>query len=484
MSPVAERIVILDYGSQYTQLIARRIREQNVFTEIRSPTSTWKDIEALNPRGIILSGGPNSLSSRVLPLDPVILEAPVPVLGICYGMQLINHCSGGSVKPLDSGEYGRHELLIDEGGSLLEDIPQRSTVWMSHRDSVASLADNFRILARSEDGIPAAIAHKQLPLFGLQFHPEVSHTQFGQRIIEQFLQLCSCQRDWSMQHYLDSSMQDIREQVGHSPVLSLVSGGVDSTVATCLCQKALGPEQVHALYIDTGLMRLHETEEVKQIFASQGVRQFKVVYAEDEFLAALEGISDPEEKRRRIGTKFIEVMHREIEALGLPLEDSFFCQGTLYTDLIESGKGCGDQAVVIKTHHNVNPPIVEEKRRRGLIVEPNREIFKDEVRKLGELLGLPSEMVWRHPFPGPGLAIRIMGEVTSYVTRLTPSTSLMIRVLIRRNTSWGKSKKSAVIPSALVTARKATTCPSVRWSPITPTVVTGTRTAKACHILS
>ncbi|MCB1135505.1 MAG: glutamine-hydrolyzing GMP synthase [Chlamydiia bacterium] len=412
MTSIDDRIMILDFGSQYTQLIARRIRELGVFTEIRAHDTALEDIQASGAKGVILSGGPNSLSSNILEIDRRLLEGRIPVLGVCYGMQLMNHLCGGTVRPLDKGEYGRHQLRIEHPSPLFVDVESGETVWMSHRDSVEVLAPHFHIIGVSEDGIPAAIQHDSIPLYGLQFHPEVAHTTRGRQILANFLELCDCQRSWTMENYIETLLTEIQTQVGKRKVISLVSGGVDSTVATCLCQQALGSDQVHALYIDTGLMRENETVEVKKMFADQGVTHLQVIHAADEFLTALSGVSEPETKRRIIGTKFIEIVNREMERLGLASDDTLFCQGTLYTDLIESGKGCGKQAAVIKTHHNVNPPIVEAKRAQGLIVEPNREIFKDEVRTLGELLHLPKHMVWRHPFPGPGLAIRILGAIT------------------------------------------------------------------------
>lgn len=413
MSQPAEMIMILDFGSQYTQLIARRIREMGVFTEIVDSGTSLEEVLSKNPSGVVLSGGPNSLSEGSLPFDQRLLESEVPLLGICYGMQLMNALSGGRVSSLEHGEYGRQSLVVSGNGDLFEGVGREQAVWMSHRDSVEEVASCYEVIAKSLDGLIGAIQHRDKKHYGLQFHPEVAHTEQGSRMLANFIDGCGCEKKWTLESYVDLMCEEIRFQVGKRLVVSLVSGGVDSTVSTLLCQRALGAEQVHAVYIDQGLMRLGETEEVKEMFAQQGLKNFSVVDAKEEFFSALKGITDPEEKRRVIGTQFIEVVNREMIRLGLDGGETLLCQGTLYTDLIESGKGCGKHAAVIKTHHNVNPPIVEEKRRQGLIVEPNKEIFKDEVREVGKLLGLPKEMLWRHPFPGPGLGIRVLGEVTA-----------------------------------------------------------------------
>ena len=408
-----DTIAVIDFGSQYTQLIARRIREVEIHSEILPCDISADDLQARQPKGVILSGGPRSLREDPLPFDESILDIDLPLLGICYGMQLMNHHAGGEVVARGCGEYGGQSLTVEDSSNpLFKALPKKQTVWMSHRDSIGSLAPCYHSLGRSPDGLITAFAHKNKPHFGVQFHPEVTHSDHGQEILKNFLSLCHCEPSWTLDNYTEQMSREIKERVGDGKLVSLVSGGVDSTVATVLCQRALGPDKVHALYVDTGLMRKNETEQVKRILTEQGITQLTVVDASDAYFDALKGVEDPEEKRHRIGTLFIEIMQAEMHKLGLDHNDSFLCQGTLYTDLIESGKGCGKAAAVIKSHHNVNPPIVEEKRAKGLIVEPNREIFKDEVRRLGEHLGIPHHMVWRHPFPGPGLGVRILGEVT------------------------------------------------------------------------
>jgi len=284
-------------------------------------------------------------------------------------------------------------------------------VWMSHGDSVETLSPDFMSIANSKDKVIAAIAHKTRSQYGVQFHPEVSHTPNGNKIIENFIDICKCSRNWNMQNYIETVKNEIKEQVGDGRVVSLISGGVDSTASTLLCYEALGKDRVFPIHIDNGLMRKNESQTVLKLLKEHGITNIDFVDASGAFLTALEGVVDPEEKRKIIGNLFIEIMETEIEKLDTHDGKTFLCQGTLYTDLIESGKGCGKNAAVIKTHHNVNPPIVEAKRNQGLIVEPNKHIFKDEVRMLCEQLGVPHVLAWRHPFPGPGLAIRIIGDI-------------------------------------------------------------------------
>jgi GMP synthase (glutamine-hydrolysing) len=406
--PDLERIVILDFGSQYTQLIARRIRELGVYSEIFPGHIARSSLELAGLKGIILSGGPASVAGQEHRFDSGILDLPVPCLGICYGMQLLTLLGEGRVRPMGRGEYGQQTVSVDSKG-LFRGLKQQQQVWMSHGDSIEQLAMGYEVTARSQDGLVAAIQHTERPCFGLQFHPEVTHTEAGKQILANFLSLCHCTHQWTMDHCLEQILSSIREQVGDGRVVSLVSGGVDSTVATQLCQRALRDDQIIPLHIDTGLMREGESDQVE---AMLGLPQLQRINAQETFLEALRGVADPEQKRKIIGRLFIEVLETELNKVEQVEGQTFFCQGTLYTDLIESGKGCGKGAAVIKSHHNVNPPIVEQKRKAGLLVEPNAAIFKDEVRKLAELLGIPRELAWRHPFPGPGLAIRILGEVT------------------------------------------------------------------------
>ena len=410
--PTLNSILILDFGSQYTQLIARRVRELGVYTEILPPETPIDELKRLNPNGIILSGGPGSAGQKSLTCNPKISSLNIPILGICYGMQLLNTLYKGTVSSSSSGEYGKQPIALHSQEGIFKNTSMNQHAWMSHGDSIYELADSFTVTAKSKNGRVAAIQHQTLPLYGVQFHPEVTHTENGTEILKNFLQICHCPRSWTLNHYITTAKDEIREQVGKGRVISLVSGGVDSTAATFLCFEALGADKVIPLHIDTGLMRAGESEEVCKLLRSHGMHNLDFVDASHQFLTALKGITDPEKKRTIIGDLFIHILDKEIEKLEEPNETTFLCQGTLYTDLIESGKGVGKHADVIKSHHNVNPPVVQRKRERGLIVEPNRKIFKDEVRKVCEELGVPHQLAWRHPFPGPGLAIRILGEVT------------------------------------------------------------------------
>lgn len=412
MSNAHEVIMIIDFGSQYTQLIARRIRELGVYSEVKPFDSIEKNTFKNPPKGIILSGSPKSVQEPSHYTLPDILKGSIPLLGICYGMQLLAHQAKGVVKSGKIGEYGKQQIVTQGNSKIFQGIPDNHTVWMSHRDSVVRVPDTFDIIAKSVDGLISAMQHKTLQIYGLQFHPEVVHTDHGTQILSNFLDLCGCKKDWKLGDYAENVCSKIRKKVGSGRIISLVSGGVDSTVATVLCQKALGEERVEALYIDTGLMREGETEQIKRTMADQGLSRLKVVDASHIFLEGLKGVTSPELKREIIGDLFVDVLEHEMALMGLDEEDTYLCQGTLYTDLIESGKGCGNQAVVIKSHHNVNPPAIARKREAGKIIEPNNEIFKDEVRQLGKLLNIPHELLWRHPFPGPGLAVRIIGEVT------------------------------------------------------------------------
>lgn len=408
-----ERIVIFDFGSQYTQLIARRLREMNVYSEILSPETPWSQLSASPPKGIILSGGPSSVSDGSFSFDPRVWSASIPILGICYGMQLMNFFYGGTVKPLPKKEYGKQSISLKRESPLFRGLKSEEIVWMSHGDSLEQLAPDLDLGALSESGLPAIVCHKSRPHFGVQFHPEVTHTNNGAIFLKNFLDLCGCRRDWTMENFVHGAEEEIRHKAGKDLVVSLVSGGVDSTVSTCLCFRALGAAQVFPIHIDTGLMRAGESQEIVSLLRDAGMEKLVLVDAKLKFLDALRGVVDPEEKRRIIGTLFIQILEEEISRLEKREGNkTYICQGTLYTDLIESGKGCGKHAAVIKTHHNVNPPIVEQKRKEGLIIEPNARIFKDEVRKAAASLGIPKSLAERHPFPGPGLAIRILGEVT------------------------------------------------------------------------
>ncbi len=396
-----EKVAILDFGSQYTQLIARRIRELGVFTEIYAPETPVQTIINSSTKGVILSGSPESAHDERFTVDPTLFQIELPLLGICFGMHLMNHHGEGSAQHLGRGEYGKQTIHLQEKSPMFADLEESQVVWMSHGDSIDSLATGYTVVAQSQDGLVAAMQHTTLPRYGLQFHPEVAHTTHGKKILQNFLDLCACEKKWTVKNQIETIKAEIREQVGEAHVVSLVSGGVDSTLSTLLCVEALGADRVHSLHVDTGLMRYKESEQVLKMFEN-----IRFVDASERFFDALKGISEPEEKRKRIGDLFMHILDEEIATMD---RDAYFCQGTLYTDLIESGKGVAD---TIKSHHNVNTPVVQRKREEGLIVEPNALFFKDEVRLLCEELGVPEKMAWRHPFPGPGLAIRIIGEVT------------------------------------------------------------------------
>jgi GMP synthase (glutamine-hydrolysing) len=417
-----DKILILDYGSQYTQLIGRRIRELGVYAHI-APGDAELDSELLEgTKGIILAGSPHSAYEENAPKPhPSVYASGLPMLGICYGIQRMTIDFGGKVKRLGEREYGRKPVRMAEPrgsgepiGSpylLLKGLPLEFSSWMSHGDSIASPAPGFEVLASSEGGIPAVLYSKSRRAWGLQFHPEVSHCEGGMTILENFVVgICGSSRQWSMKAYLDEVAERIRAKVGEDDALLLISGGVDSTVAGALLLKILPSERIHLLYIDTGLMRKAESEEVMRNLRALGAKHLYMVDAEKEFLSALVGLEDPEAKRKAIGDLFITIQQREVERLGII--DAFLAQGTLYTDLIESGKGVGSKAQVIKSHHNVRSPLIEAKRKAGRVIEPLDRLYKDEVRELGRLLGVSEDVVRRHPFPGPGLGVRILGEVT------------------------------------------------------------------------
>jgi GMP synthase (glutamine-hydrolysing) len=419
-----DSILILDFGSQYTQLIGRRIREIGVYARIipgdkddagndRSPLAA----AALDGvKGIVLSGSPRSAYESGAPGPAAwVYASGLPILGICYGIQRATLDFGGEVARLGEREYGRKAVSIASDDPIFaglgRGLGRELSTWMSHGDSIARPAPGFEILASSDGGIPAALRDRKRGIWGLQFHPEVSHCEGGMRILENFaIGICGAARQWSMQAYIDEVGERVRAKVGSGRALLLISGGVDSTVAGALLLKTLGHEKVHLLYIDTGLMRKAESEEVMKSLRELGATHLNRADAETEFLGALRGLEDPEAKRKAIGDLFITIQEREVARLGIP--DAFLAQGTLYTDLIESGKGVGSKAQVIKSHHNVRSPLVEAKRKAGLVIEPLDMLYKDEVRALGRLLGVSEEVVRRHPFPGPGLGVRILGEVT------------------------------------------------------------------------
>ncbi|NEQ82351.1 MAG: glutamine-hydrolyzing GMP synthase [Moorea sp. SIO2I5] len=428
-----QMIVILDFGSQYSELIARRIRETNVYSEVLSYQTTAQQLQQLHPQGIILSGGPNSVYDDGAPLcDPEIWNLGIPVLGVCYGMQLMVQQLGGTVTRAKKAEYGKAALLIDHPTDLLSNVRDHSTMWMSHGDSCVTLPDGFEVLAHTQNTPCATIANYQKKLYGVQFHPEVVHSTDGLALIRNFVyNICECEPTWTTAAFIEEAIREVRAKVGDKRVLLALSGGVDSSTLAFLLHRAIG-DKLTCMFIDQGFMRKGEPEQLVKLFEEEFCIRVEYVSARDRFLDRLAGVTDPEEKRRRIGHEFIRVFEEESQRLG-PFD--YLAQGTLYPDVIESAHTNVDPktgervAVKIKSHHNVGGL---PKNLRFKLVEPLRKLFKDEVRQLGRDLRLPEAIVRRHPFPGPGLAIRIIGEVTPERLNILRDADFIVRDEIRR----------------------------------------------------
>lgn len=422
-----QRIVILDYGSQYTQLIARRIREQQVYSEIIRFDTTAAELRANLPQGIILSGGPNSVFEKGAPqIDPEIFNLGVPVLGVCYGMQLMSQTLGGRVVPGESREYGKTEMRTEPDSPLFAGLPERFIVWMSHGDRVSEIPAGFRVSATSANCPYAAIRDEARRFYAIQFHPEVVHTQHGSQILGNFLfKICGCKADWKLSTWIEDTVAHLKEQVGDEEVVLGLSGGVDSSVVAVLLHRAIG-RRLHCIFVDNGLLRHGEDVQVEEMFRAKLGLDLHVARAAQRFYAALRGVEEPEAKRKIIGREFINVFAEEARKFK---NCKFLGQGTIYPDVIESSHAVNGPSQTIKSHHNVGglPPDLKFE-----LVEPLRDLFKDEVRAVGRVLGMDAELLDRQPFPGPGLGVRILGEVTEEKVRLLQQADLRVQEEVRK----------------------------------------------------